>query len=396
MIVHLLMGGSISKPCTVRAGSRERLRQGSWLVLALIALLAVMPARASAVSEMAIPFHGMQADLGAGPGHRIWFTTYTSSEAPVEVAPETTQEGTTTETFFGYFDASRSPVLVSHYLQLPFQTSRQLVPQVGESGLDAAGDFWSLQDHGLERTSPTGVLSEFPTGIRHPREEDVIGGPEGDLFFTTEERVAGIGHATPSGHVNVLSIGISGAAGETSALAFGAEGRLWFASATRLGSLSPTGPPRIKFVAIPHKWEIGSIAKGGNGDLWGIEINPVANVEHLVRIKPPGEVTEMCKVRALDLVSGAGGYVWFILPKDKSHSTVGVGLIDPHGNVSEYRFAHVGSLGVPVSGPEGDAWLTAFPNLTPAQETPAALPTDPPSKILRIDPHERAIKICSG
>lgn len=96
----------------------------------------------------------------------------------------------------------------------------------------------------------------------------------------------------------------------------------------------------------------------------------------------------MCKVAAGDLVSGIGGNVWF-LSKDK------VGRIDPRGNVSEYSVGHL-HPGTPVAGSEGDLWLNGFPVLTEAQEKPSALATDPPSKILRINPHERATKICNA
>jgi hypothetical protein len=278
---------------------------------------------------------------------------------------------------------------------LTIDKDRFSLPQLLESGLDAQGNFWSLQDHGLERTSPAGVVTEFPTGIRHPREEHVIGGPEGDLWFTTEERVAGIGRVTPSGHVTVVSDGISGGAGETGALAFGAGGRLWFTTGDgRLGSLSTTGPPRIKFVSTPHHAIFGlSIARGANNDVWSIEGNRTTS--YLVRITSSGQVTRMCKVEAGGLVSGIDGNVWFDFSHQPDHPGDGVGHIDPHGNISGYLFGHRG-LSTPVPGPEGDAWLTAFPALTPAQERPSALPTDPPSKILRIDPHERATKICSG
>ena len=339
---------------------------------------------------MAIPFHGTQATLAGGPGHSVWFTSLISSDAPVEVAPDTTMEGTTNETFFGYFNSSGSPVLVSHDLQLPFQKPTQPVPQLVESGLDAEGNFWSLQDHGLERTSPTGTVTEFPTGIPHPREEHVIGGPEGDLWFTTEERVAGIGRVTPSGHVTIVSDGISGQAGQTSGLAFGSEGRLWFTTGSgRVGSLSPTGPPRVKLVSSPHKAVIGlSIARGTGGDLWSIEGRPT---RYLVRITPAGQATRMCKVNAIELVSGIDGNVWFLLANETGHSVSGVGHIDPHGNVTEYHFGHRG-LGTPIPGPEGDVWLTAFPELTPAQERPGTV--IPPSKILRISPHERSTRVC--
>jgi streptogramin lyase len=217
------------------------------------------------------------------------------------------------------------------------------------------------------------------------------------MWFTTEERVAGIGRATPSGHVTVVSDGISGSAGETVALAFDADGRLWFTVGDgKLGSLSPTGPPRIKFVSSPHNAIFGqSIARGANGDLWSTEGSLEGNnrTAYLVRITSSGQVTHVCEVDAGGLVSGIDGNVWFDFSHQPGHPGDGVGHIDPHGNVTGYLFGHRG-LNTPVPGPEGDVWLTAFPYLTPAQEMPSALPTDPPSKILRIDPHEHSTRMC--
>src|ERR1022692_1510201 len=86
---------------SARTGS-IRLGRSRYLAVSVIALLApllVMPARASAVSEMAVPFHGTEGTLAGGPHHSVWFTSLISTDAPVEVAPDTTMEGTTNETF---------------------------------------------------------------------------------------------------------------------------------------------------------------------------------------------------------------------------------------------------------------------------------------------------------
>lgn len=247
----------------VAAGSHDKLRRASWILMALIGLLVLMPAGAQAASEMPIPFNGQEADLVSGPGHSVWFSSSRSlGRTTVEIAPDTTTEREPSEASFGYFKGG-SPVLISHS-----------GPSLAEAVLGSDGDFWRLNGRDLDRTSPTG--EETVLANRSPSDkgnERMISGPEGGLWFTTEERGPGIGRVSPAGVVSKVGIGISGEAGETTALAFGREGRLWFTTGDRLGSLSTTGPPRIHFVSIPHKAELGqSIAKGANGDLWTIGV----------------------------------------------------------------------------------------------------------------------------
>ncbi len=313
------------------------------------------------------------ANLSVGPGHKIWFEG--SDLYKNVITPDFTGYEYSMRVYFGYFNPDGSYTIVKN---LPAINNGDLtgVPQINndDGAFGPDGNFWTLGKQDFVRTTPAGVTSDFPSMLHSYGSERMVGGPDGDIFFTTEERGTGVGRLSPSGAVTMLTAGIPG---PTDSVAYGPDNRVWFTTDSgKLGSIAASG--RATIIPLPHNLSVGDITKGADGNLWGSTATSTLGVDAIVRITPSGHVTHMCRLLhgAGPMVAGPDRSLWFPIGNKEA-----VGRMDTHGNIYTYK-VHVASpmgseqLDYVVPGPEGDVWLNGG------------------QMAIRINPNEASSRIC--
>jgi len=127
--------------------------------------------------------------------------------------------------------------------------------------------FGQYGDAGVDRLTPSGVLSEFPL----PGMSGVLGivaGPDGNLWFT-ETNANKVGRITPSGDVTEFTV-----SGSPRGIAAGSDGNLWFTENTgnKIGRISTRGDLAEFEIPTPDARPWG-ISAGPDGKIWFTELN---------------------------------------------------------------------------------------------------------------------------
>ena len=255
------------------------------------------------------------------------------------------------------------------------------VPLEGETrGITAGaeGDLWFTQSNvqmksgQVGRITPTGEITEFPTGITSfPSESGITTGLEGDLWFDHLSG-QGLGRMTPSGEGTDFPAG--GGEPELVAITTGSEGNLWFTqdSVGSIGEMTPTGV--VTSVPTGNAWttpnlDTQGITTGPEGDIWFTEYSAHA----IGRATPGGVVTKFTSgipsgAEPAAIVSGPEGDLWFT----EDGSEFGIGRITPSGSVKVFNTGKATARpdGI-AAGTEGDLWFTEFENGKIARFTPS-------------------------
>ena len=146
----------------------------------------------------------------------------------------------------------------------------------------------------IERTTPSGVITEFPVSIGLSG-ANITAGPDGNLWFTS---VGNIGRITTSGVVTVFPT----PAGKTGRLpgdiTAGPDGNLWFTDQSNdaIGRITPTG--MVTEFSLPPVTQMAgpfSITAGPDGNLWFTRHNAFTvgapSLDQIGRITPSGTIT---------------------------------------------------------------------------------------------------------
>lgn len=326
------------------------MRRLTGLLLGALALLALLPAGASAthrpfaaVPNLPDPISlGQQSSRAAAltirPDSNIWFAGSATDYGPA----------------FGFAgEVGQSRVT------LPAEQA--LKEQGPLSGIAAGpdGNLWMTANTETEgsailRMTPAGQITSFPVGVagtataslRGPH--SIVAGPDGALWFTAPGGDA-IGRITTDGAITAYPLAANA---RPRSIAVGAEGKLWFteSGALRIGSITTAGTVTtypLDEVAVPNE-----ITLGPGGALWFTESVGGA----IGKITPEGEVTEYLVENAGPIVLGPLGLLWF-------GSESGIGSISPRGVVgSSFCFdvcqANVEALAV---APDGKLWYGEHP-----------------------------------
>jgi streptogramin lyase len=232
------------------------------------------------------------AEITTGPDGRLWFTEEAGNRigrislTPAPVATEFTvagqPEGITSgpdgALWFTEFGASKigritTAGVFSEFFAGPGPAA--IMPLGIATGPD--GNIWftdlRFHDNPVSRTTPGGVVTEFPAGVTAASQPArIVAGPDGNMWFT-EQTDNAVGRITPAGVVTEFRTGISKDAGPVG-ITVGPDGNLWFAeyggsSGRRIGRITPAG--------VVTEFSAGisdapfEITAGPDGNLWFTE-----------------------------------------------------------------------------------------------------------------------------
>jgi streptogramin lyase len=224
-------------------------------------------------------------------------------------------------------------------------------------------------DSAIARVTPEGAITEYTTGIDPDgNPTDIALGPDGNLWFTERGSFAAspaIGRVTPDGTITEFSAGLKDGSRPREVVA-GADGNLWFTDRAS-GSLSSPAIGRITPSGTITEFTIGgmpnAIAVGADEDIWftygGEGTTPaIGHVE-----VGEGSTTITLHHAGLnagsnpwDITLGPDGNLWFA---DRSESTPAIGRVTPDGTITEFS-AGLNADSEPMAitaGPDGNLWF---------------------------------------
>jgi streptogramin lyase len=301
--------------------------------------------------------------LSLGPGGGIWFTETTARKVG-----HITPAGALTE-----FTVPLPPAHPSSTGPFGFgpPLGSSELPGPGSITAGPDGNIWFTNggsDVGvsgvyggqIDRITPTGAVSEYQIPSPNSQPDDLVAGPDGNLWFT-ESTVHGgvIGRVTPGGTITtfVLPEGHEQVS-ETFGIAVGGDDALWFADqlrgpepwTSRIGRITPAGD--ISYFAIPTpEVQADDIALGADGDMWftaggssrqrpgsasGAEIGRITSDGHVSEFAVDGEPNEIVRGPQNDML-----FTSFTATENK------IGRITTSGKVSEIALPSLDSCFVP-------------------------------------------------
>ena len=224
------------------------------------------------------------------------------------------------------------------------------------------------------RITPQGKVTEFSAGIpAGVGAGDIVAGPDGNLWFTLSAGVSAplrkghpsaIARVTPTGVVTQFRTGLREQSAPDEIIA-APDGNLWFtdgASPPEIGRITPQGTISEFPTGLKPPLGLGGLAAGPNGSLWFTQIFnlPHGNGEPgglIGRLSQSGAVTLFGAAPAASgaPVAGADGNVWFV----GDGGDVAIDRVTPTGEISQFGSGLVGAPSDLVAGPDGNLWFTA-------------------------------------
>ena len=231
---------------------------------------------AGTVTQFAVPTpFGAPFDITAGPDGNIWFT-----EIFGERVGRVTPDGTVTE-----FRVGGQPTGITvgpdgnlWFADMGLNSIRSITTLgavgVNFGGLDnprelvtgADGNLWASEfnSHSITRITQAGSTTRFrlPAGSFFPN--GVAAGPDGNVWFTTFDKV---GKITPSGIITLFSPPSAGSA--VFDITTGPDGNLWFTERNtgNIGQVTPSGTI-TEFATPAQPGRLRDIAAGPDGNIW--------------------------------------------------------------------------------------------------------------------------------
>jgi virginiamycin B lyase len=225
---------------------------------------------------------------------------------------------------------------------LPTPTSNPISIVAGPDG-----NLWFTENSGarIGRITTSGTLTEFSTAPKHPI--DITVGPDGALWFTEAEWA--IGRITTGGAMTQFPLPPKN---RPLSITTGSDGDLWFTVPGRTFLRTMTTQGVLSKVALPQP--VGTpqeITSGPDGDVWFT----IQGIDKIGRADPVTDaVTEYELVDGYDpadIHTGPDGNMWFTCQNE-------VGTITMEGQLSEYAAPFQAYLGGPVTGSDGNLWIT--------------------------------------
>lgn len=319
--------------------ARKAGRSTRWIVAAALALAALWPTSAGAVTLTESTSGANAGAIALGPDSHEWFGRPGSAQVARVAAP------------FG-----STPT----YVALPAPTARARALTDGPDG-----NVWYLDwaRAKLGRITPAGVVTEFadgqvtaPDGTTTATAGGITAGPDGNLWY-----VANASHAvfrmTPAGVVTPFSANLAANAGPVDITA-GPDGKLWFLeqTANKVGRITTTGTITEFSANLTANAGLAHITAGADGNLWFTEPNP----GDIGRIDTSGAIHEFPVSASADpegIAAGPDGFVWFT-------DTLGgaIGRITPGGTATEYASGLTAGAAPShiAPGPDGGLWFSGL------------------------------------
>jgi streptogramin lyase len=203
-----------------------------------------------------------------------------------------------------------------------------------------------------------GKFVEYPvTGSGEIRPQQIIAGPEGNMWFTEGNETNKIGKITPQGAITEYPTGkLNG----VKAIGAGQDGNIWFSSNAggEIMTMSPTGTVTTKLGGgCSCSW--GSIAPGPNQKMWFTKYNPA----HLFWMSLSGsesqEYTLPVGSGPDDITEGPDGNMWFT-----ENPVSKIGKITPTGTITQYELPAGWHPGALTEGADGNMWYVVGKEFT--------------------------------
>jgi RHS repeat-associated protein len=185
---------------------------------------------------------------------------------------------------------------------------------------------------------------------------NIVSGPDGNLWATTNHLLDGVAKITPTGTVTDIGAGLS----VGNDIVSGPDGNLWFTG--QPASTAPGGGVvgKVTTSGTVTKWTLSNTASpagitvGADGNLWFAE----PDNSTIAKITTGGTLTEYSIPTANsipeDVTLGVDGNVWFT-----ESATNKIGKVTTSGSFTEYTVPTSNSTpwGI-ATGPDGNVWFT--------------------------------------
>jgi len=220
------------------------------------------------------------------------------------------------------------------------------------------GNVWFVEENinMIGRTTPAGVITEFPISGTDPR--FITAGPDGNLWFTEHGGPGGIGRITTAGSVTEFRVPTP--FNNPWAIAAGADGNVWFTEdGNKIGRVTPTGVVTEFPIPTPQALSDG-ITLGPDGNMWFTE----GNNDKLASVSRSGHITEYKMPKAsvpTDVVTGADGNLWVTEQGTNAIARVPVAHLRAGDRLQLTQFPIPSPISQPngiASGPDGNLWFT--------------------------------------
>ncbi len=178
--------------------------------------------------------------------------------------------------------------------------------------------------------------------------EQIVSGPDGDLWFTDHETNK-IGKITTSGSVTEYSLP-SGS--WPMGITAGPDGNLWFTDvgSSKIGKITTSGT--VTEYALPSESWPYEITKGPDGNLWFTD----GGSRRIGKITTSGTITEYLLVSGNapeGITTGPDGNLWFT-----EEGASKIGKITTTGSTTEYTLPERDYPRNIAAGPDGNLWFT--------------------------------------
>jgi virginiamycin B lyase len=301
--------------------------------------------------------------LSPGPGGGIWFT-----ESTARKVGHITSTGALRE-FTVPLPPAHPPSTGPLGFGPPLETSD--LPGPGSITAGPDGNIWFTNggsDVGvsgvyggqIDRITPAGTVSEYQIPSPNSEPNDLVAGPDGNLWFTESTLHGGvIGRITPGGTITTFVLPeVHGQVSETFGIAAGRDDALWFTDqlrgpepwTSRIGRITPAGD--IRYFALPTpEVQADDISLGADGDMWftaggsSRQRPGSASGAEIGQITPNGQVSEFAvDGEPNEIVSGPHNEILFTSFTATANK---IGRIATSGKVSEIQLPSPDSCFVP-------------------------------------------------
>ena len=185
-------------------------------------------------------------------------------------------------------------------------------------------------------TAQASLVTEFSTGLTALNAPaDIAPGPDGNLWFTEQGLLPGVGKITPAGTITEYPAALLTVPGD---IVGGEDGGVWFTQDGLSESIARIDPDTGAIVehAVPSGANVTGLDADDEGNLWFGE----ADKGMLGRIAPDGQVTEFDADLSgdetiKDVAVGPDGWIWFTVEHDggvnkgRTSSLHSIGRVNP-------------------------------------------------------------------
>jgi streptogramin lyase len=232
------------------------------------------------------------------------------------------------------------------------------------------GNLWFTEQgllQGVGRITPTGTITEFPAGLTPGfsllvTPGEIVAGPDGGLWFTETGAVNAIARIDQFG--SAVSEHIIPGGTNPKAIAAGPDGALWFTEVDKgkLGRMTTGGAYREYDLGLGGSDTLNDVTTGPDGKLWFTVAN---DSEHKIgRLNPATSAVNLYKTNLTgapnQITAASDGKLYFT----ESGNPAAIGRIKTDGAIKEYRsgLAADSAPSAIAQGSDGNLWFAGAAN----------------------------------